>query len=307
MTIKIATIITVFNRKQKTLSSLKHLFAAEMFYNKKYQEERIINVSVFLTDDGSTDGTADAVRAEFPEHDITILQGTGNLFWAGGMRMAWKAAINTRTAWDYYLLLNDDTYMNENCFIELFQTHDYSMKTFGKHGLYSGITCSPDNPSVTTYGGNRFTGWAKGKKAILTPTGVPQTADMTHANILLVHKSIVTSQGIFYEGFHHGSADFDYSMQARSQGFPLLVTAHVCGTCERDHDSSKENIERLMNMTHSERSEYVRQPAHLDNDYLLFVRRNLPLRYPMAIIIRKIRVFFPKLYYYISKTRGLYK
>jgi hypothetical protein len=50
-------------------------------------------IEVFLVDDGSTDGTADAVREVWPE--ATIIQGDGNLFWCGGMRVAWAAAAKT--------------------------------------------------------------------------------------------------------------------------------------------------------------------------------------------------------------------
>jgi len=51
---EIAVLITVFNRKEKTLSCLKSLF------NQKLDKK--ITLKVFLTDDNSSDGTADAVK-----------------------------------------------------------------------------------------------------------------------------------------------------------------------------------------------------------------------------------------------------
>ena len=131
--------------------------------------------------------------------------------------------------------------------------------------------------------------------------------DMTHANILLVHHEVVNKQGIFYHGFKHGAADEDYSMKARRNGLPTAVTAHVCGECECNHDSSKEEIQRLMTMTLAERKQYVNSPTHSDHDYLLLVRRNIPLRYPITIILRNLRLYFPKLYFYITNFRGVYK
>ncbi len=302
---KIAAILTVFNRREKTISCLQHLFEALQTYNQATSDGIVL--SVFLTDDGCTDGTADAVRAAFSDKDIHILQGTGSLFWAGGMRLAWQAAIDTKTPWDYYLLLNDDTYIYNNVFKQLFDADDYGYKQTGRHGLSSGITCQPGHPEETSYGGVKFASKAKGRFTLAEPSGVPQAVDSTHANILLVHHEVVAEIGIFYKGYRHGEADMDYSMACNRHHLPVYVTAQVCGECEFDHDSNKGEIERLMKMTFAERKAYVNAPTHSDYDYLLHIRRNLPLRYPLARLMRTIRLYFPKLYYRITHLRGIYK
>ena len=38
-------------------------------------------LSIFLVDDASSDGTSDAVAYKYP--DVTIIPGGGNLYWAG--------------------------------------------------------------------------------------------------------------------------------------------------------------------------------------------------------------------------------
>ena len=301
---KIATILTVFNRREKTLSCLRHLYEALEAYNQTAKEG--IALSVFLTDDGCTDGTAEAVRSGFPDKDIRILQGTGNLFWAGGMRLAWQTAIDSGTAWDYYLLLNDDTNVYRNVFEELFEADDYGYQQTGKHGLSSGITCQPGNPGEVTYGGFIFKSKAKGCHTLAQPMGKPQAVDMTHANILLVHHNTVEECGIFYKGFIHGAADEDYSMMAHRRGCPVMTTAHVCGECECDHHTSQSEIEHLMTMPLAERKRFVNSPTHSDRDYLLFVRRNLPLRYPIAYLLRAVRLYLPRFYYGITHFRGVY-
>lgn len=306
-TIKIAAILTVFNRKQKTLSCLQHLFEAVKAYNQQGMKNGDIAVTVFLTDDGCTDGTADAVKTAYPTQDIHILQGTGSLFWAGGMRFAWQAAIDSGTQWDYYLLLNDDTYIYNNVFIELFEADEYGFQQTGRHGLSSGITCQPENREEITYGGFLFGSKAKGVHVLAQPLGIPQNVDMSHANILLVHHDVVNVQGIFFHGFIHGAADEDYSMTAKRNRFPIIVTSHVCGECAYDHDSSKEEIKWLTTLSLKERKAYVNAPTHSDHDYLLYVRRNLPLRFPMAWLLRKVRLYSPKLYFRITHFRGVYK
>ena len=304
--IKIAAILTVFNRKQKTLACLQHLFETVEMYNSQDTARGIVTLTVFMTDDGCTDGTAEAVKTTFPHQDIRILNGTGSLYCAGGMRLAWQTAINSGTPWEYFLLLNDDTYIYNNVFGELFRADEYGYERVGRHGLSSGITCQPGNRNETTYGGILFASKAKGRYVLAEPSGEPQAVDSTHANILLVHKDVVAEIGIFYKGYRHGGADVDYAMTCNRHGLPVFVTAQVCGECEFDHDSNKGEIERLMNMTLAERKAYVNSPTHSDYDYLLHIRRNLPKRYPLALLMRTIRLYFPRLYYRITHFRGVY-
>jgi GT2 family glycosyltransferase len=135
---KIAVLLTCFNRKEKTLSCLSSLYNALSLYNDK--NENKIEISVYLTDDGCTDGTGDAIRNNFSDKNINILQGIGNLFWAGGMRFAWNEALKKHNEWDFYLLLNDDTDLLDNLFEELMNTHQYCLENYKKSGIYSGIT-----------------------------------------------------------------------------------------------------------------------------------------------------------------------
>lgn len=72
------------------------MLARAVFCPKSYSDADI-SLSVYLTDDGCTDGTSQAVRDIFKGKDITIMQGDGNLYWAGGMRFAWKEALKKKT------------------------------------------------------------------------------------------------------------------------------------------------------------------------------------------------------------------
>ena len=78
----IAVLLTVHNRKAKTLECLQRLYAQQPL--EGYQ------VNVYLTDDGCTDGTPEAVRQQFPQ--VHIIHGDGNLFWNRGMYTAWQEA-----------------------------------------------------------------------------------------------------------------------------------------------------------------------------------------------------------------------
>ena len=117
----VAILLTCYNRKLKTLTCIKDLLQAI----KAYGEDKM-NYSIFLTDDGCTDGTVEALEERFPKIKIHIIKGNGNLYWAGGMRKAWNEAMKKYAEWDYYLLLNDDVELLPSLFETLFETERYT-------------------------------------------------------------------------------------------------------------------------------------------------------------------------------------
>lgn len=297
---KIAVLYTCFNRKIKTLLSLRSLYSAV----ENYKDNKVL-LEVFLTDDASTDGTSESILNEFRGKNIHILKGTGNLFWAGGMRLAWNEALKQHNKWDYYLLINDDTVLNYQCFNELFSAIDYCVKNYKTKGIVSGITCSSSDSNIITYGGDIIPNKFNGKQIRLGCNLVPQMVDLTNANILLVPVSVVDKIGIFFDGYIHSRADNDYSMLARRNGIPVLITAGVCGACDNDHGNQLEVKSKIISMTQKERTAYFNHPLHCNSDYLTFIRRNMPLRFPLSWLFRMTLTYFPKLYFFINNKRGL--
>ncbi|WP_290503914.1 glycosyltransferase, partial [Akkermansia sp.] len=92
---KLEVLMTCHNRREKTLRSLAALFSA--------LPEAELDVSVHLVDDGSSDGTGDAVRQAYPS--VSVITGDGTLFWNRVMRTAWEDALQKDA--DCYLWLND--------------------------------------------------------------------------------------------------------------------------------------------------------------------------------------------------------
>lgn len=294
---KIAVILTCFNRKQQTLSCLKSLFEARDNYSPK------IDLHIYLTDDVCTDGTADAVRESFPTENITILQGDGNLFWAGGMRLAWNEALKRHDGWDYYLLLNDDTDILQDCFTELFNAENYSKQNYGQEAIVSGICCAKDNHSKMTYGGdvwvNRFLATSKR----LGVSSSPQMVDMTNANILLVPTSVVDKIGIFSKEYIHGVADYDYTVRARKAKIPVLISAEFCGACDNDHENTAERSRKIIAMSRAERKTYFSFPPRSGKDHLSFYKANVPVRYPLVWLGRQMQQNLPRLYFWMNGWR----
>lgn len=298
----IAVLLTCFNRKEKTCACLKSMYADLEKYNAIHLEDNI-SLEVFLVDDGCTDGTADAVRAQFSNQPVHIIQGTGSLFWAGGMRLAWSEAYKRHSEWDFYLLLNDDTELLPDAFEELMNTHYYCREKYKSAGIYSGVTCASDDHTKCTYSGNVWVNKAKGTSKRLGPSDTPQMCDMTNANILLVAKSVVDKIGRFSNSYQHGMADYDYSIRARKMGLPVLITANFCGICDNDHINYEDQAKHIINMTLKDRWKYFSHPIHSSSDYLRFIWNTSPRRYPMVGIGRILNLFFPRFYYKLNEKR----
>ncbi len=298
----IATILTCHNRKEKTVKCLQHLFVAEESYNKDATEK--INLSIYLTDDGCTDGTVEAVKNVCNGHNLHIIQGDGNCYWAGGMRLAWSEALKQKDIWQFYLLMNDDTYVNKECFFFLLEAHQYCITKYEKPGIYSGITCDTADHNQTTYGGRIWTNFLLGKDQILHPTGKPQKCDMANSNIMLIVSSVVDRIGIFWDAFDHSCADYDYSMKAIRKGVPVVVTSNVCGECEYDHPDGEGMKSKELGMTLRQRIDYFNNPLHSYKDQLRLKRRNTPLRWPFGLFGSILRIYLPHIYYLLSDARN---
>ena len=283
---KIAVLLTCHNRRTKTERCLSSLLHVSQQFNSKANENELIQLEVFLSDDGCTDGTVEAARKVL-----------------NGMRFCWREAMKRHSNWDYYLLINDDTEMMENLFEELFFAEKYAMDHYEQEGIVSGITCATDDSTKLTYGGDVWSNRLLGTTRRLKPNGEPQICDFTNANILLVPTKVVDKIGIFIDEFQHGKADYDYSNTARKAGIPVVLTAKFCGRCDRDHIDERGIARKVSAMSLKERKEYFSSPIYSIKDYLLLVKRTAPMRYPMVLFGRMLNLYFPKLYYGLSLKR----
>lgn len=207
--ITIAILLTVYNRKEKTLMCLEKLYGQELPDNVKFD--------VYLTDDGCTDGTPEVVHAKYP--DVNIIHGSGNLFWNRGMYTAWEAAAKIK-AYDYYLWLNDDTFVYPDMLTSLLSLGE----NFEGKAIIVGATLSTDHKRVT-YGG-----WRNGK--LIEPSGLPEEADCINGNIVLVPRSVYLTLGNLDYYFTHSKGDFDYGMRARKKGIKIYVAGKCLGECD---------------------------------------------------------------------------
>ena len=206
----IAVLLTVHNRKEKTLCCLRNLFKQEVPVG--YQ------MDVYLTDDGCTDGTPETIRTQYPQ--VHIIKGDGNLFWNRGMYTAWETAAKAKD-YDFYLWLNDDTFVYPVMLDTLLMVSEEK----DNQAIIIGATQSL-NHSQPTYGGRLSNG------KIPIPNG--KSVEVTHfnGNIVLVPMYVYHILGNLDYYFTHSKGDFDYGLRAHAKGIQIFQVGEYLGECD---------------------------------------------------------------------------
>ena len=281
---KIAVLLTCFNRKAKTIACLHSLHQAIL--PKGYQFE------VFLVDDGSTDDTSEAVNKTYP--NVNVIQGSGSLYWAGGMRLAFNSISNINEL-ELLLLLNDDTIVYPDCINDLILTHEYTQKHYEKPGVYVGSTQDPITKEFT-YGARKF----YNKKAVrVLPSDSPKVADFANANILMISSVVINNLGFFDTTFTHGIADYDYTLNAGKKGYPIVVCPNYQGSCINDHGNNWLSTSSTL----KNRVTYLYSPTGLSyREYTYYIKKNFGvIAYVFAVSKLWLKTIFPFIWDVLKK------
>lgn len=284
----IAILITCHNRKDKTVSCLDSIQRTI-----SPCEERI-SPKVFLVDDGCTDGTADAVRGAGYSFPVHIIEGDGNLFWNGGMILAWKEALRTG-GFDGYLWINDDITMLPEFWPDLLTTDDYCRRNYGRGGIYVGSTKDSQTGRLT-YGGFFYNNkWTLEDRFVIPDGEHIQPCEAAHGNITYVAHDVVESRGILDSRYWHGGSDHDYTYLANKAGIPVLVLPRYSALCKNDH-LGKTRLHAALPLR--ERLKVFWSPKGFNmHNALLFNWRCFPYRAPFVLLIGITKCIFPSFGY----------
>jgi len=278
---KIAVLITSYNRKQKTLNCLTSLYNSDLPVLSG-------DIDIFLVDDGSTDGTAAAVAEQFPQ--VKVIKGTGNLYWARGMMLAWETADASGEKYDAYFLLNDDVILRKDIFINIQTTHEYCLKNYYQEGIYICSTQDPLNKKIT-YGGTLINKKRiRVKKYRIIPSQEPVQCTMANANILIVTEQVVKRIGKFDPVFVQKFADYDYTYRASKAGIPVLVCPAIGGYCKNDHPKGWLSFGTSL----KKRLEYLYSPKGLEyHQQLYYLKKHFKFQLPYYFFMLWMKTLFP--------------
>lgn len=222
---KILALATCYNRKEKTINAI----------NSLVNGNKSIDFSFIICDDNSSDGTYDELQKI---KNVDIVKGTGDLYWAGGMRKAIAKALEIKDLYDYCLLFNDDVDFYE---------HSIEGIINNNHEVTVGPTCNKNNE--LSYGGIVKTSNMRPKYK----TVIGQECDTFNANCVLIPWDIFVKNGNFDKKYVHILADYDYGFKLKNNGIRIVVADKFVGECENNslkstwNDKTLSKIERIKN------------------------------------------------------------
>lgn len=232
---KIAIIIINWNTFQLTFNCLKSLEACS--YN---------NISFFLVDNGSIDGSGDKIALDFPE--VNYIKNEKNEGFTGANNLALKAILEQD--FDYVLLLNNDTEVKPN-FLSLLEA---KMNSDNKLAATQPLILNFKNrDTIWNAGGsfNTFFGLTKTrlKGMIFNPQlNIETSTQWITGCCILVKTSVVKQVGLLDNRFFAYFEDVDWSIRMTNLGYKLAVVPesiiyhHTSGSTKKNNASNEGNL-----------------------------------------------------------------
>jgi len=208
--IAIAVTIPARNRKALTCNILSQLY-------QQAATLRDLDLTAIVVDDGSTDGTPEAIRHRFPQ--ACLLLGDGSLWWGGATAKAMQYALD-RLEFDYILWVNDDVILDDR-FLE--NVKEVCSDPNYENAIVSGIVRDTRYPDWIV-----FSGLAGGRPVrSLEAFGEAEflEAEQVAGNITLIPKAVLEKAGLPDTDWLPHYSDYEYCLRSRFKfGFRVLIS-----------------------------------------------------------------------------------
>ena len=217
--IKLEIITPVHNRRRETLRCLKSLGRCNFDG---------IDAHIIIVDDGSTDGTSDAVREGYP--DVEIVQGNGDLWYTAGTNRGLEAAL--RHSPDYILAINDDSIFDENCIRRLVECAERHPRS-----VVGPLLLNWEEPHKIFQVSPKWDMWGGGYRhwrhqTVWTVPQKPWEVELIVGNCVLYPADAVREVGFMDERRLVQYGDAEYTPRMRKRGWRLLIEPKARVFCQ---------------------------------------------------------------------------
>lgn len=204
----VCVVLLTWNGKSDTVECLESL--SRQTYSR---------LRVLVVDNGSTDGTAEAVAAQFPSVDVLVLEENRGA--TGGDNAGMIRAFDDGA--DYVLLLNNDTKVDPKAIEELVST----ALAWPRPALFSPVIPYYDWPDTVWYAGGKVD-MASGHTAHEYAEGAsypdrPYTTEWANFCACLLSREVFENVGLADDTYFIFHDDVDLSIRARRAGYDSVV------------------------------------------------------------------------------------
>ena len=258
---KIAVLMTTYNRLDYTKKCIETLITGNPEFDFRF----------VITDDLSSDGTVEYLKKSLGDK-VHLIEGTGSLFWNGGMRVSMGYALNALSAdndaFEYALLVNDD--------VEFYDRAIEKMITRLENAGASAVAGATRNSEgAMTYGCVLKTSDHFAKFKLLEPSKEVKQADTFNCNCVLIKSEVFFDVGMLDKNYRHSMGDYDYGMMIRRKGYIIINGEDYAGRCS---DNDITGSWRDTSLSRKERIRKKESPKGLPaGDWFYFVKKNYGL------------------------------
>lgn len=208
--ISVAIVTPVHNRRDITGQCLRSL--------SRIKSDGL-DVHVIVVDDGSTDGTSEAISREFP--DVEIIEADGSLWFTEGTNVGVRRALESDPK--YILMMNDDQVFDDNFLEFLVETAEANPRS-----IVGPLLLLWDQPHKIFQVAPVWNTWLGGWKhwyqqTVWTVPDRPFEVDLIVGNCVLVPSDAIKECGLMNSKRYPNFGDAEYTPRLKRAGWRLVI------------------------------------------------------------------------------------
>ena len=218
--IHIEIVTPVYNRRDITLQCLRSLSKID---------DTGFSVHIVIVDDGSTDGTEEAINEQFPA--VEVIKGDGTLHYTAGTNRGIQAALKKQP--DYVLAINNDSIFDRHFLQRLVACAEEN-----KRAVVGPLLLLWDTPHKVFQIGSHWQTWYGGwrhrfNQTVWTVPNRPFDVEIIVGNCVLYPAAAIRELGLMKDDrFPYGFGDLEYTPRMRKAGWRLLIEPRSKVWCE---------------------------------------------------------------------------
>lgn len=263
------------------------------------------NIETIIIDDGSTDGTSQYIRKNFP--NVKIIKGDGNLWWTGSIAKGVDYVLKNCSQNDYVLTINNDCTFDKNYLSKII----HFIKNETKVIVGSLAVDSKDGNIIDA--GVKID-WPNAMFIALKP-------DIEKRNLITNYVDTLSTKGTLYPvnvfkeignfdyiNFPHYLSDYEFACRAKKNGYHLVIL--YSAIVKNDGNRTGFQLDKKNNTTLKSVFGLIFSRKSKNNivDQVRFFWKYTPLSYKVACYsaILKKGLFLISLIYPINLLRKIF-